>query len=49
MNELGDFCTMPFGKFKGEFMSQVPAKYLLWLHDKMNEKDKHRNYRQVLM
>jgi uncharacterized protein (DUF3820 family) len=29
---MTDNSTMPFGKYKGEKMANVPAKYLLWLH-----------------
>lgn len=28
-----DKWIMPFGKHKGKMLSQVPADYLLWLHD----------------
>lgn len=31
--ELTDNSEMPFGKFKGKAMVDVPAKYLLWLFD----------------
>lgn len=29
---MKDTDPMPFGKYKGEDMSEVPAKYLDWLH-----------------
>lgn len=29
--QLNDNSPMPFGKFKGEEMEDVPAPYLLWL------------------
>lgn len=28
-----DTTTMPFGKHKGVAMANVPAEYLLWLHN----------------
>ena len=31
MNELKDTDKMPFGKYKGEEMQDVPASYLHWL------------------
>lgn len=30
---LTDDSLMPFGKFKGEEMINVPASYLIWLYD----------------
>lgn len=30
---MDDNSLMPFGKHKGERMQDVPAEYLLWLHD----------------
>ena len=30
---LNDDSLMPFGKYKGEQMQDVPASYLLWLYD----------------
>ena len=30
---LTDTSPMPFGKFKGDKMENVPAKYLLWLYN----------------
>ena len=30
---LTDNSRMPFGKFKGDKMEDVPAHYLLWLYD----------------
>lgn len=32
-NEIEDKTPMPFGKYVGKPMANVPAKYLLWLHD----------------
>lgn len=31
MRELNDDDLMPFGKYKGEMMQDVPADYLHWL------------------
>ena len=31
MAKLTDESLMPFGKYKGEKMANVPAAYLLWL------------------
>jgi uncharacterized protein (DUF3820 family) len=33
MDSLTDQSEMPFGKYKGEEMENVPASYLLWLRD----------------
>jgi uncharacterized protein (DUF3820 family) len=33
MAKLDDESPMPWGKFKGEKMVNVPASYLLWLYD----------------
>ena len=30
---MTDESIMPFGKFKGESMANVPADYLLWLYE----------------
>lgn len=30
---FNDESLMPFGKYKGQKMANVPAKYLLWLSD----------------
>lgn len=30
---LSDLSPMPFGKYRGKAMQDVPAKYLLWLYD----------------
>lgn len=35
---LEDSSPMPFGKYKGKSMEDVPASYLLWLFDEMNDK-----------
>lgn len=32
-NEMTDEDLMPFGKYKGNKMANVPANYLLWLYD----------------
>jgi uncharacterized protein (DUF3820 family) len=31
-NALSDNSPMPFGKYQGTPMANVPAKYLLWLY-----------------
>jgi uncharacterized protein (DUF3820 family) len=31
--KMNDESIMPFGKYKGEKLANVPAKYLLWLYD----------------
>lgn len=33
MKELTDDSLMPFGKHRGEKLSEVPAQYLLWIWD----------------
>lgn len=33
MSVLTDTSPMPFGKYKGDDMEDVPASYLLWLYD----------------
>lgn len=33
MNKLTDGSTMPFGKYKGVKMIDIPASYLLWLFE----------------
>lgn len=33
MNKLTDGSIMPFGKFKGYLMENVPASYLIWLFE----------------
>jgi uncharacterized protein (DUF3820 family) len=32
MNKLTDESLMPFGKYQGKKLANVPADYLLWLH-----------------
>lgn len=32
MKPLTDHCSMPFGKYKGEKMANVPASYLIYLN-----------------
>lgn len=31
--KLNDESLMPFGKYKGEKMANVPASYLMWIYD----------------
>ncbi len=33
MKEITDNTPMPFGKYRGKPMIEIPAIYLLWLHD----------------
>ncbi len=33
VRELTDACKMPFGKYEGYEMQDVPVGYLLWLSD----------------
>jgi uncharacterized protein (DUF3820 family) len=35
---------MPFGKHRGERLGDIPASYLLWLHDQSFCPNKVRNY-----
>lgn len=39
MDELTDSSPMPFGKFKGKQMQDVPADYLFWLWTNGKERD----------
>lgn len=34
MGTLSDISLMPFGKYKGKKMANVPSDYLLWLYNK---------------
>ncbi|MBN2668774.1 MAG: DUF3820 family protein [Bacteroidales bacterium] len=36
---MKDFDLMPFGKYKGHKMANIPASYLIWLYDKGGLKD----------
>jgi hypothetical protein len=40
MNSLNDLSPMPFGKYKGRPMQDVPADYLFWLWTNGKEGDK---------
>lgn len=44
MRALKDTDLMPFGEHKGKQMIDVPAKYLLWLHDNGLRKGDVLNY-----
>jgi len=52
MVHLTDQSLMPFGKFKGDKLANVPAWYLLWIYDNMMLQDNLKKYikdnRQVL-
>ncbi len=39
---MNDDSIMPFGKHKGEKLANVPASYLLWLNNEMDEKPPER-------
>ncbi len=41
---LYDNSPMPFGKYKGEKMENVPASYLLWLYDENKCNKEVRDY-----
>lgn len=41
---MNDTSIMPFGIHKGKALANVPAKYLLWLHDKVCEHEGVRRY-----
>lgn len=43
--KLTDESLMPFGKYKGEKMANVPASYLIWLYD---ENKCNRNVREYI-
>jgi uncharacterized protein (DUF3820 family) len=36
MDQFDDNSIMPFGKYKGEKMANIPAEYLLWLYENGN-------------
>jgi uncharacterized protein (DUF3820 family) len=42
--ELTDKSPMPFGRYKGEKMANVPAQYLVWLYDNKKCDDDVRGY-----
>jgi len=41
---LYDENPMPFGKYKGEKMANVPATYLMWLYDENKCNKEVRDY-----
>jgi hypothetical protein len=41
---MTDESSMPFGKFKGKKMANVPAGYLLWLHENIELRDPLKTY-----
>ena len=43
MHELTDLSPMPFGKYTGRPMQDVPARYLHWLWTQGLEHDKQSN------
>jgi len=38
MNKLTDIDAMPFGKYQGTKMANVPDSYLVWLYDSFRGK-----------
>ncbi len=40
MTKLSDTSPMPFGKYKGDDMEDIPASYLMWLWNKNEKKYK---------
>lgn len=30
---MTDTTIMPFGKYKGKMLGEIPAEYMIWLHD----------------
>lgn len=42
--ELTDTSIMYFGKYKGRELQDVPAQYLLWIHEFGNPDRKMRDY-----
>lgn len=41
---LSDLDKMPFGKFKDKLMQDVPASYLMWLHEQNCNNELVANY-----
>lgn len=41
---MDDKSLMPFGKYKGEKLANVPASYLLWIYDNLDLRDDLKNY-----
>jgi uncharacterized protein (DUF3820 family) len=39
LKAMTDDSVMPFGKYKGEKMSNIPASYLLWLFENSTTKN----------
>lgn len=44
MEVLKDDSLMPYGKYKGEKMANVPPDYLIWLYDNEKCSDSVREY-----
>lgn len=38
-NSLRDTDRMPFGKYKGKMLIEIPDEYLLWLYGEMGKKN----------
>ena len=41
---LNDNSPMPYGKYKGKLMENVPASYLMWLYDEGKCNEEVRDY-----
>lgn len=41
---MDDNSLMPFGKYKGVKLANVPASYLLWIYDNLELHDDLKNY-----
>ena len=41
---MNDESLMPFGKYKGVKMANVPAAYLIWLYENANIDNKLKTY-----
>lgn len=44
-----DESLMPFGQHKGLALDEVPASYLIWLGEKLKEKDKLNSTERALL
>ncbi len=38
MTDIGDY-RMPYGKFKGKILSDIPSSYLKWFLDNVKQED----------
>ena len=44
MEKLTDQTKMPFGKYKGDKLANVPSEYLLWIYDNYDLKPELKAY-----